>query len=395
MVAVGRVRHFGTVCGEGTVKAIHHTSTLLYYDGVQVFEARDAIGGHYIAFLVPSTKTDNQYLVGGVEPEKLRQFRSGVLDLRSLFESSDADDRYLAVVEEGLNEPLALRRLSEALDEGALLPEEGFVLHDHPTDDYVLREARERNNFILELAADPPEAASQHRIRANTLAQMLFHIQNMVKHAHSMAIKGRPIDDRPSGADTLDVIVPAASGSFRIVLAAANLPDLFGGSDLGRALEYVDALFKNTASPEETLSTVLESRGHLAGTYLNLLRFLVECETGLRYSWADPRSERPSRRAVSQVEAKYLVEALSTVTDLGTETVRLEGTFERFNRGSGTWGLLTSQGSRRGRVGKGGPSLDGLEVGARYIFHCEETIEEVDITGRESRTLYLNLHERA
>ena len=28
---------------------IRHTSTLFYYDGPQVFEARDAIGGHYIA----------------------------------------------------------------------------------------------------------------------------------------------------------------------------------------------------------------------------------------------------------------------------------------------------------------------------------------------------------
>ena len=377
------------------MKAILHTNTLLYYDGVQVFEARDAIGGHYIAVLVPSDATDSQYLVGGVEPERLRQFRSGALDLRSLLEKSDEDERYLATAEEGLDKPLALKRLSESLDDSEILPEAGFVLHDHRTDDYVLREARERNNFVLELAAEPPEAASQHRIRANTLAEMLFHVQNMIKHAHRMAIKGRPRDDRPSDADVLDVIVPAATGSFRIVLAAANLPDLFGGSDLGRALGRVDVLFENTASPEETLATIRQSRGHLAGTYLKLLRFLVERETGLRYSWADPRSERPSRRAVSQVEAESLVEALSTVTDLGTETVRLEGTFERFNRGSGAWGLLTSEGPRRGRVSKGGPSLDGLEVGARYIFHCEETIEDVDVTGRESRTLYLNRHERA
>ena len=43
------------------MKQIQHTNTLFYYDGPQVFEARDAIGGHYVAVLAPSggeSKTD-------------------------------------------------------------------------------------------------------------------------------------------------------------------------------------------------------------------------------------------------------------------------------------------------------------------------------------------------
>ena len=146
-------------------------------------------------------------------------------------------------------------------------------------------------------------------------------------------------------------------------------------------------------SRRETLAVARESRGHLAGAYLRLLRFLVDRRTGLRYSWAEPKSERTSHRSVLQAEAGPLVEALSSATDLGREAVTLEGTFERFNRGSGAWGLLTTGGQRLGTVHDGGPSLDGLEVGGRYVFCCDEVIEEVDITGRESRTLYLNRHE--
>ena len=48
--------------------------------------------------------------------------------------------------------------------------------------------------------------------------------------------------------------MPAAAGSFRIVLEAANLPDLFGDSVLGKALQRVDTLFQNTADPRETLA---------------------------------------------------------------------------------------------------------------------------------------------
>ena len=375
------------------MKQIRHTSTLFYYDGPQVFEARDAIGGHYIAVLVPSNEDDDRYLVAGVNPERLRQFRSGVLDLRTLLVESDEAIRYLATAVHGLDHPLTLDRLPASLVDDGLLPDSDFVLHDLPADDYALMEARARNNLILELAVEPPEAAVEHRIRAGTLAEMLLRFQAMIGHASRAVSKEYPAGYRRPDDDMMDVVVPAATGSFRIVLEAANLPDLFGGSVLGRALQRVDTLFRNTADPHATLEAARESRGHLAGAYLRLLRFLVARSTGLRYSWAEPKSERTSHRSVMQAEAGPLVEALSSVTDLGREAVTLDGTLERFNRGSGAWGLLTTGGQRLGKIAEGGPSLDGLEVGGRYVFHCDEVIEEVDITGRESRTLYLNRHE--
>lgn len=393
MVAASQVPYIGKFCGGGFMKQIQYTSTLFYYDGAQVFEARDDIGGHYIAVLAPVDYALDQYLVAGVNPESLRQFRSGSLDLRTLLLRSDEEDRYLAQVENNLGRPLILERLTGPLADTELLPDAGFVLHDRPVDDYVVIEARERNNLILELSVEPPEAAAQHRIRANTLAEMLLRVQTMIKHAYRVAIRGDATRNRPPEDALLDVVVPASAGSFRVVLEAANFPDLFGASSLARALERVDTLFQSPADPQATLANTKESRGHLAGSYLKLLRFLEERQTGLQYTWAEPQSEQPIQRSISHVEAGSLVRVLSTVTDLGSEAVRLEGTFEYFNRGSGAWGLLTSEGQRRGRVRDSGPSLDGLQVGGQYVFYCDETIEEVDITGRESRMLFLNRHE--
>ena len=48
-----------------------------------------------------------------------------------------------------------------------------------------------------------------------------------------------------------------------------------------------------------------------------------------------------------------------------------------------------------GKVKEGGPSLEGLKIGGSYKFSCVEEIEEVEGTGREQRTLYLNEHEPA
>jgi len=381
------------------MKTIRHTATLFYYDGPQVFEARDAIGGHYIAVMVEPENGSDRYLVAGVAPERLRQFRAGTLDLRSLFSEAEAGEWYLGTMAAGLDQPLALAPQTTPLASSGLLPDEGFLLHDRPTEELALKEARERNNLVLEIVADPPEAAAEHRIHVGTLIGLLGHVQSMIKHAYGAALRELSVDDRraidKTDAHMMDVVIPAATGSFRVVLEAAKTPDLFGQSELARALQRVDVLFENAADPTKALATVKAHRGHLAGAYLRLLRFLVKHKTGLRYSWAEPSFTKSHYRAVGEAEAGPLVEVLSGVSNLGGESVTLVGEFDKMNRTAGAWGLLTENGLQSGKVRDGGPSLDGLKAGGRYRFSCVEEIEEVEGTGREIRTLYLIEHQPA
>lgn len=381
------------------MKTIRHTTTLFYYDGPQVFEARDAIGGHYVAVMVHPKGGLDQYLVAGVEPERLRQFRAGTLDLRSLLTGAGAEAWYVATAVAGLDQPLALVPQTVALASSDLLPDAGFLLHDRPTEELALKEARERNNLVLEINAEPPEAAEEHRIRVGTLIGLLGHVQTMIKHAYGAAMRDLSLGDRRAldrtDAHLMDVVIPAAAGSFRVVLEAAKSPNLLGQSELARALQRVDALFENAANPHKALATVKAHRGHLAGAYLRLLRFLVQHKTGLRYSWAEPNFAKPNYRAVAEAEAGPLVDVLSGVSNLGGESMTLVGEFEKVNRGTGSWGLMTAEGLASGKVREGGPSLDGLKVGGRYKFSCVEEIEEVEGTGREQRTFYLIEHEPA
>ncbi|MBK6728413.1 MAG: hypothetical protein IPG63_14450 [Xanthomonadales bacterium] len=381
------------------MKTIRHTSTLFYYDGPQVFEARDAIGGHYVGVMVDPDRGIDRYLVAGIEPERLRQFRGGLLDLRSLLAERAIEEWFFAVAPGGMNEPLVLEPATGKLAENELLPEPGFLMHDRPAEELALREARERNNLVLEIAADPPEAAEEHRIRVGTLVELLGHVQLMVKHAYGTALRelspgNRRAIDR-TDAHLMDVVVPAAAGSFRVVMEASKTPNMFGQSELARALQRLDVLFENSGNPEAVLATVKAHRGHLAGAYLRFLRFLVQHKTGLRYSWAEPGFTKSSTRAVKEADAGPLVDALSGISNLSGESVTLVGAFEKANRGSGTWGLLTEDGVMSGKVKEGGPSLEGLKIGGNYRFSCIEEIEEVEATGREQRTLYLIEHEPA
>jgi len=110
------------------MKTIQHTSTLFYYDGPQIIEAQDPIGGHYIGVMVESEDDSERYLVVGASPERLRQFRVGALDLRSLFVERDAPEWYLANALDGDEQHLTLFPQSGPISESEYLPEAGFVL---------------------------------------------------------------------------------------------------------------------------------------------------------------------------------------------------------------------------------------------------------------------------
>ena len=375
------------------MKTISLYQTLFQYDGPQVFEARDRIGGHYVGVMAPEDYKDwqNEFLVAGVEPERLRQFRAGVIDLRTLLLESARDLRYRGAMPTPFEAEFEVKPLDAGTIDDGLLPQPGFRLHEVPAKDPVVQQAQESNNLVLRISVEPPEAATEHRIHATTLAELLHRIQVLVRRAHSFATKGQDASMRRPGEDRLDVIVPATAGSFELVLEAQR-GDLFGDR-LRAAMELLDKLLGDTKEPSNASDAVVQYRGHLAAAYLRLLRFLSEHGTGLRYAWAAPQSERASGCAISHSEASALVGCLSEVEDLGREQVVLEGTFERFDRQKGQWGLHTASGLRRGEIKEPATSLDGLQVGARYSFHCDEEIEQAYVTGKERRVLFLRYHE--
>ena len=112
------------------MKTIQHTHTLFSYDGPQVFEAQDATGGQYIAVSVETQNGLDRYLVTAVVPERLRQFRAGTLDLRSLLAEAGTGEWYLATPAAGLDQPLALVPQRTPIEASGFLPDAGFVLHD-------------------------------------------------------------------------------------------------------------------------------------------------------------------------------------------------------------------------------------------------------------------------
>ena len=106
------------------MKTIEPGAVLLYYDGAQIFEGRDAIGGHYIAMML--NRVDDgvfRYVATGAKPERLRQFRVGELSLRELFLDALDDEWFFIDGDPLYGEPLTLLPQKGAIaDQEDLLP---------------------------------------------------------------------------------------------------------------------------------------------------------------------------------------------------------------------------------------------------------------------------------
>ena len=373
------------------MKAIELTAVLLYYDGVQVFEGRDAIGGHYVGAAIGPGIVTNRYMVTGAAPERLRQFRGGRLDLRTLLLEAPEGEWFITVDQEGGDSPLYLEPQPVPVAECDCLPGPNFILEDGPdglVDDLTLQHARERGNVIFEFSAEPPEAVA-HRIRMTTLGHILIRVQTVVKHAYESAVRDLP--ERPlrgryvADGHLMDVVVPAAPGSFRVVLEAVKPPDLFVPGELTRGLQRLDEVFASATDPDTVPEALQPYRGPLAGSFIQLLQFLVANQTGLYYSWADPRATASQHSGISEGTARELAETLADFNSRRDASITLTGQLYRVNHQSGRWGLLTEKGKKFGKVAANGPNMDGLQVGNRYSFLCAE----VELAGRESPELYV------
>ena len=111
------------------MKTITLTEILEYYDGIQVFAARDPAGGHYVADLIGTEGVYDRYSVIGVRPQRLAAFKAGKVDLRTLMLEAPGGEWYIAVADGGVEDPLTLEPQDGPLEDTDFLPEEGFFLN--------------------------------------------------------------------------------------------------------------------------------------------------------------------------------------------------------------------------------------------------------------------------
>ena len=115
------------------MNAITLTEVLEYYDGIQMFAARDTTGVHYLCDMIDSKGDFDRYAVAAVCPKRLDDFRAGRVDLRTLPLESPSGKWYITVAKGTIDAPLELIPQSQTLTVSSHLPEEGYFLRPEET----------------------------------------------------------------------------------------------------------------------------------------------------------------------------------------------------------------------------------------------------------------------
>ena len=384
---------------------ILYTRTLDYYDDILVFEAKDAIGGTYVASHLEAVPSGNRYLLVGCKPEDLRLFRHGTKDLRSLIVESARYGWYLADLFD-VEKPLKVEeQIAGGIPED-YLPGDGYKIAEFEVDHETARRAREQDNVVIQISIEPPEASQGYRVRSDTLAGLLTRVENLTRYAAEQVAEE---DEGPSprtretrNAGRLEIL-DISHGSIKVTMQAVSGLDTNRESMLEKALDQLDHLFNDLDSPDLMERDLSRYDPKVANACLRLMRFLRTKRTGFSYTWATPTSLRPSHRAVSLDRArraakelpellvainyeipKELPELLVAISDESPEEdIILNGTLEMADEPGNRWRLRDpEQGVREGMVGEGGPSLSNLVIDRRYRFAC---VEEMQATGRGRR----------
>ena len=149
LVAVGRLRHIGNLSGGDAMKTVKITEILDYYDGMQIFAARDSIGSHYIGEMIDTVGDHDRYAVVSISSDRLADFRAGRVDLRTVLLGIPGGEWYIMMPEGGIDDPQALIPQSKSMAEADVLPEDGFFLKsERPCNVEAIKRALEHGKTV-------------------------------------------------------------------------------------------------------------------------------------------------------------------------------------------------------------------------------------------------------
>ena len=375
------------------IKFIEYKSTLMFYDGPELIEAEDRIGGNYIGMALDRDRTAFKFLVVSVTPSVLYQLRHGEIDLRSVVLESAKDGWYVCETD-SLEEQISIQNQGDDLIPDTLLPDEDYFVGD--TIDHkevVMLEATARRNFVLLLQIEPKNYHQIHRLNCKDYGDLITGL-------HFLIISAWRSDSTPTTAverskSDLYVVTPAEKGSIRVLFEASKADEDIVDPHrlLVRALEQIDLAISNTDDAEKVRKLSLELGVEFAKKFMKFMQVLHRSKVDLRYSWAEPRLQTGNSNRIRLSTVQKLVSSIENESHkVVKETVRsVHGKFVRFARQSGKWGLDTENGLVEGVVdAKERPNkLDGLEVGAHYTFECIERLTFVQVWTNTNPTLIL------
>lgn len=374
-------------------------SVLLYYDGPELFTATDRLGTTYLCQAIVTEGSESRYLCAGISATRLREFKVGKIDLRTILTEPEVDELLLA---HGNSDSETL--VTEIIPASALreewLPEPGLLFETLAEEDAVVSEAEQRNRAVVQLSLDEETTQDPHSVSVESLGRMLTSIQKMIKHAYRRAAVLTPASKREQIMHPANYTLEAfaySPGSFRLHLQPKAGGDMFGYSEIEKALTTIDDTLVPLQSLEHAMQVLRPNRGHYLSALRSFLRLIIDAKLRVQYAWALPTMEISRKRIVDARHAEIVCEFLTKQEDLLKEMKEFTGNLSRADVETGRWALRDRE---NGQLVQGGcapgVTLRGMVLyDVTYHFICEEVDREETVSGRETVELILQKHEIA
>jgi hypothetical protein len=352
---------------------------------------------HYVCLLVEEEDNLDTYLTVPVSQGRLSHLIARELDLRAVFETSETGEFYVGKVAGGDLTQITITPIQTSEVSQNWLPDPGFLLPElPPPDEDIAREAIRRRRAIIRYSLSPPEAEQESKISAEHLSQAVRLLQRVVTHAYQKALRDLSADMREilAAPEQYQLEVYGFSqGSFTLYVQTAAPADLFGYSQIARALEVLDDVVREVDDKDRSIEAVAKYGGHFATAYKDLLKFVAETSTPISYEWSMPEGRFEARKQIFTAQARKVYEALSSRIDIALEKRVLVGRLTKVDENTGSWRLRSEEDNKE-YSGKCDPAtrveLAGLVIETqRYEFQCEERLFEERGTGREITRLIL------
>ncbi len=112
------------------MKIVKLTRILDYYDGIQTFAAEDPAGSQYVCVMIDTVGDFGRYAVVNASPQRMNDFMTGSVDLRTLMLETPGGKWYIATADGTIDDPLLLEPQSQPMTDANCLPEAGFFIAD-------------------------------------------------------------------------------------------------------------------------------------------------------------------------------------------------------------------------------------------------------------------------
>ncbi len=382
-------------------KKITSFETLVYYDGPEVVLVSDQISTKYVCALVVRGPESDKYFCTSISPSRLESFTSGSIDLRSIFDSSEANDFYTIELRDQEVTDIPILPIDFASLPQEWLPDEGFFLEPQPTEDLdLLHEATARNRAVIDLSLRPPESSIGNKISAYNLSQSVGMFQTLLKYAYKKSIAAlsqaaKKVLDQIQNYEV--EVLTFAPGSFKVRMQSKSPADLLGYTDISKALFKLDEIVGPIEDSEKSLDVLRRNAGHLIKAYQKFLKLAIDFNSTISYEWTFPELSKTIRHDITKRHAEPIYNLLEEKQDLGTEVINLVGRILKADVRSGVWTCLEEE-TNRTFTGKINPereiSLAGITLETTiYEFECEEHLVEEIVTGKEKTVLLLNKYK--